>query len=74
MKEYTVDLVKVQTQTATIIVNASSPEEAKARAEDWLNNGQDNSDSDEFIVDHDDDPFGGRDFQEIEWKAGRVDK
>ena len=59
MRSYTVGLSKTQTLSATVTVNASSPEEAKARAEDWLNNGQDFSDSDEFVTDHDDNPFGG---------------
>ena len=56
---------KPQTLSATITVNASSPAEAKARAEDWLNNGQDFSDSDEFVTDHDDNPFGGHGLEDM---------
>ena len=68
MRSYTVGLSKTQTLSATITVNASSPEEAKARAEDWLNNGQDFSDSDEFVTDHDDNPFGGSGFDDAAWE------
>ena len=70
MREYTVGLSKVQTLFATVTVNATSLEEAKARAEDWLNNGQDHSDSDEFVTDHDDNPFGGHGLEDMnDWKA-----
>jgi hypothetical protein len=54
---------------ADVTVLASSPEEAKAKAEDWLNNGQDHSDSDEFVTDHDDYPLGGRGFDDSAWEA-----
>lgn len=69
MREYTVGLHKTQIVSATVTVKASSPGEARARAEDWMNNGQDWSDADEFVTDHDDNPFGGRGFDDAEWKA-----
>jgi len=68
MRQYTVPLVKTQLMFADVTVLASSPEEAKARAEDWMNNGQDHSDSDEFVTDHDDNPFGGSGFDDAAWE------
>jgi hypothetical protein len=73
MRSYTVGLHKVQTLSATVTVNASSPEEAKARAEDWLNNGQDWSDSDEFVTDHEDDPFAGHGLEDMNDWVGPID-
>ena len=61
MREWTIWLHKPQTLSATVTVKASSQLEAAERAEDWLNNGQDHSDSDEFVTDHNDDPFPGED-------------
>jgi len=69
MREYTVPLVRTKIEFADVTVLASSPEEAKAKAEDWLNNGQDHSDSDEFVTDHEDDPLGGRGFDDAAWEA-----
>jgi len=63
MREYTVGLHKKQVVVVTVI--ASSPEEAKARAVDWMNNGQDFSSSDEYVIDYDDDPRA----QQDEWFA-----
>jgi len=69
MNEYTVGLQRTQIVAAVVTVKASSPEEAMARAEDWMNNGRDWSDSDEFVTDVDDDPYGGHGLDDAEWSA-----
>ena len=68
MREYKIGLIRTKLEFADVTVKASSPEEAKARAVDWLNFGG-LSDAEEFVTDHNDDPYGGRGFDDALWEA-----
>jgi len=68
MRKYTVPLFRQKIEYADVTVKASSPEEAKAMAADWLNFGG-LSDAEEFVTDHNDDPYGGRGFDDASWEA-----
>jgi len=66
--EFVVTITRTRTAVNEVTVVASSEDEAKERAEDWMNNGQDWSDSDEFVADHDDCADAGRE-DDTEWIA-----
>jgi hypothetical protein len=67
--EFVVTITRTRTAVNEVTVVASSEDEAKERALDWMNNGQDWSDSDEFIIDHDDCAGSSAALDDTEWIA-----